>query len=193
MTFKHGEIHQFMTTRRPLREMFRALWIINGIVAGLLIIGGIVVLVRWWLNFGVVAQPTTLILIAMVVLFLLMLNAIKSTAAALVTSADIEVGREGLYLYLWQQHKVHIPWEALKQASVKKTQMPLLFPLPRTAEAHCIHVPTLGFLHRLTGIEYGQGTRPLFVVTSAHENYEKLLEAIREQIGTDQVGEATQV
>src|SRR5687768_11941663 len=102
MTIKRGELYQFMADKRALRQMFRSLWAINAIVAVLLIFGGMLVFTQWLTNLGIAPQRNLLIVAALVVLVLMMLNALKASAAAWVTSADIETGKDGVYLYLRQ-------------------------------------------------------------------------------------------
>jgi hypothetical protein len=180
MTIKRGKLYQFMANQRPLRDMYRGLWAVNAVVAVLLIGGGIMVFAQWLTNLGVVQQRSGLIVAGLIVLVLLMLNALKSSAAAWITSADFETGSDGVYLYLRPGSPTLIRWEDLRGTQVSKMQPPLLFPMKRNSEAFAIHVPTLGFLYRLTGIEYGQGWKPVFVVTSAHENHMKLIEQIQQ-------------
>jgi hypothetical protein len=176
---------QFMPDRRPLRQMFRALWAFNAGFALLLIAAGGVVFVQWITYLGQMEQPNALILAGLVVLFLLMLNALKSAAAAWITSADMRVDQDGIRLALFGTSETLIGWDALNGAKIEtQKHPPLLFPLKKGAEAYVIHVPSLGLLFRLTGIEYFQGTRPVFVVTSNHARYEMLLDQIRQKSGS---------
>jgi hypothetical protein len=175
---------EFMPDRRPLRQMFRALWAVNAGFSVLMIIGSVIVFIQWLNGLGVVEQPSALILAGLIVLDLLMLNALKSAAAAWITSADMTTDRDGLRLALLLSNDTLITWEALRRAKIEKmSRPPLLFPLKKDAEAYVIHVNSLGLPFRLTGIEYFQGTRPVFVVTSNHSNYETLLDQIRRESG----------
>lgn len=180
MTVKRGALYQFMADRRGLRQMFRSLWLINAAVAVLLIFIGMLLFTQWLTNLGVVQQRNILIVAALIVLLLMMLNALKSSAAAWITSADIETGKDGLYIYLREGKPTVIRWEDLRATKISKMQPPLLFPMKRNSEAYAIHAPTLGFLYRLTGIEYGQGWKPVFIVTTAHESHQKLLEQLQQ-------------
>jgi hypothetical protein len=168
-----------MPERRNVRQMYRSLWAINAIAGFVVIIAGIVIFEKWRENLGLVSQPSLLILSALVVLVLLMFQGIKGAAAAWVTSADIEVGREGVYIYLRPGHPTMIPWETMRQAQIKQVQPTLLFPTRfRDVQIYAVRVPGLGLVYRLAGLEYGQGLTPVIVISSDHERFERLLQKL---------------
>jgi hypothetical protein len=180
LTYKRGELYQFMPEHRNARDMVRSLWAANAVISIGFIVFGLLIFTQWRENLGIIPMPNTLIAAALIVLVLLMLNSLKTVAAAWVTSADIETGQEGIHLYIHAGKPVDITWDTVKGAKISKTDMPVLFPLKPGAEAFTVRVPSLGFLFRLTGLEFGQGLNPVFVVTTAHENYARLLAQLRD-------------
>lgn len=169
-----------MPENRNARAMVRSLWAANAVVSIGFIVLGIVIFAQWRENLGIIQQRSTLILAALIVLVLLMLNSLKTAAAAWIASADIETGENGIHLYVRSDNPITIGWDATKGTEIRKVDMPVMFPLKMGTVAYTVQVPTLGFLFRLTGLEFGQGLKPVFVVTTAHDHYERLLDQLRD-------------
>jgi hypothetical protein len=184
LTYKRGEIYQFMAENRNARDMVRGLWAANAVVSIGFIVFGIFIFAQWRENLGIIQQRSTLIIAALIVLVLLMLNSLKTAVAAWIASADIETGEGGINLYIRSGSPVNISWDATKGAQIRKVDMPVMFPLEKGVKAYTVRVPGLGFLYRLTGLEFGDGLNPVFVVTSAHDHYDRLLDQLRDDPAT---------
>jgi len=106
----------------------------------------------------------------------------------LITLSDIMLEDTGIRLRIVGPWSVLVPWQALGEMTIKEVRcIPPYEPrrrgLLRRSEKrtlYAVHVPGLTIWHTLTGLCYGLGFCPVFIITPAHERYEALLERLKQ-------------
>lgn len=106
----------------------------------------------------------------------------------IVTFSDIVLENEGIRLKLPGSWSRLVPWQALREMTIKpvgaflpyKPAVAILFWGRKASTIYAVHVPGLTVLHLFTGLYYGMGFRPVFVITQDHERYDVLLERLKQ-------------
>ena len=108
-------------------------------------------------------------------------------SVGIVTASDITLEDEGIRLRLFGLWHWLVPWHALREMTIRAVdEFPMYgsrWELRKRKIARvffAIHVPGLTFLHLLTGLFYGLGVYPVFLITPDHRRHEALLERLRE-------------
>jgi hypothetical protein len=105
---------------------------------------------------------------------------------SIVTLSDIALEDEGIRLQLLGSRSLLVPWQALREMTIKEVGAFPIYDRRRLLQRQqarvfiAIHVPGLTFLHLFTGLYYGLGFYPVFVVTPDHERYEILIERLKQ-------------
>ncbi|HEC22888.1 MAG TPA: hypothetical protein ENI95_08225 [Chloroflexi bacterium] len=178
---EQGELEhfRFMPQARNLRGVFRALWGLIGVASVVVGLMAIIVLALRFREGGVSGRDGLLALgITLLILFFIY-RALLSACATYVTSSDIALSDAGVHLSLTKRRSRLIPWEAIGDDAVREVRpRPMFRPLRQDVRAFAVHAPGLPLLHRLTGLYYGVGFKPVFIVHSDHDRYQVLIERL---------------
>jgi hypothetical protein len=179
------EMFRFLAHARGIRRTFRALWALVGLMA--LLIGAVAVAVLVARLTDKTPSPARFDALALgvtVVILFLVYRSIRSVCATYVTSSDIALSPTGVILYLTEARSRFISWEQIDRDGIRPVRPRPMFKLVIDEVSACA-VPATGLslLHVLTGQYYGVGFRPVFVVHSDHEEYERIIEGLRHAPG----------
>jgi hypothetical protein len=100
------------------------------------------------------------------------------------TLSDVGLEEGGVRLQLFGPWSTLVPWQALREMTIEEVGDFLIYEpvwLRRKAGViFAVHVPGLTVLHLITGLYYGMGFCPIFLITPAHERYELLIERLKQ-------------
>ncbi|NDJ54110.1 MAG: hypothetical protein GYB68_13650 [Chloroflexi bacterium] len=148
-------------------------------LAVLLIVG---LAVAWIVRSGLVEPGIGLIQIGVgIVIGLIGVLTLAGAASVFVKTSDIGLTDEGVVLIPFPFWQIHLAWEALVDCEILELELDDEDDDPNEPKERIVVVSTnrLSLLHWLAGLRFRQRLGPVFLISSYHENYSGILDALR--------------